>query len=275
MSDISVRFWGVRGSIPCPDAGLARYGGNTACVEVRCGQHLVIFDGGTGLRLLGDKLVRQPGSIAADLFYSHAHTDHISGLPFFAPCFFSSNVLRLWAGNLLPQYTLEKTLREFMSEPVFPNAFDTFAAQIQFRDFNAGEVLYPRPGMTVRTAALNHPGGATGYRLEYDGRSIAYITDTEHKLGQPDKNVLALVQGADLMIYDGSYTDKEFPERIGWGHSTWQEGARLADAADVGKLAIFHHDPMHDDVFLDRVAAEVSARRPGSIVASEGASVLV
>ena len=273
MADISVRFWGVRGGISCPDAALARYGGNTACVEVRCGNHLIIFDGGTGLRPLGSKLAVAPAPLEADLFFSHCHIDHICGLPFFAPAFLSSTNLRLWAGNLLPHYTLEETMLDFTSEPLFPNAFDTFSAKIEFRDFHAGEALTPHLNIKLRTAPLNHPGGSTGYRLEYQGRSIAYITDTEHKPGILDKNILALAQRADLMIYDGSYTDDEFPKRIGWGHSTWQEGARLAEAAQAKVLAIFHHDPIHDDNFLDRVAVDIKVMRPGSIVASEGMSL--
>ena len=270
MSDISVRFWGVRGSIACPEPALARYGGNTACVEVRCGKQVIIFDGGTGLRLLGNALAAEAAPVEADIFYSHCHIDHISGLPFFAPAFLASSRLRLWAGNLLPDYKLEKTLRDFFSAPVFPNAFDTFNAKFEFHDFRSGETLTPCPGIAVRTAPLSHPGGATGYRLDYRGRSVAYITDTEHKPGELDKNVLALAQGADLMIYDGSFVDDEFPARVGWGHSTWQQGAKLAAAAQAKVLAIFHHDPTHDDAFLDRVAADIAAVRPGSILARDG-----
>jgi phosphoribosyl 1,2-cyclic phosphodiesterase len=201
---------------------------------------------------------------------SHCHIDHISGLPFFAPCYLPTGRLRLWAGNLLPDRRIEQVLRTMMAEPLFPTGIETFKASVEFRDFRAGVVLQPHPDVTLRTAVLNHPGRATGYRLEYGGRAIAYVTDTEHRPGQLDRNVLELAAGADLMIYDGNYTDDEWPSRVGWGHSTWQEGVRLAEAANAKALAIFHHDPEHDDRFLDRVAAEASARRPGTVVAAEG-----
>jgi phosphoribosyl 1,2-cyclic phosphodiesterase len=269
-SPMSVRFWGVRGSIAAPGPQTARYGGNTPCVEVRCGEHLIVLDAGTGIRLLGNSLMSTKSAVDADIFFSHCHIDHINGLPFFAPAFAPGNRLRLWAGNLLPDRRIEQVLRTMMAEPLFPTGIETFKASVEFRDFRAGVMLQPHAGVTLRTAPLNHPGRATGYRLECGGRSVAYITDTEHRPGQLDRNVLELAAGADLMIYDGNYTDDEWPSRVGWGHSTWQEGVRLAEAAGVKVLAIFHHDPEHDDRFLDCVAAEASARRPGTVVATEG-----
>ena len=127
----------------------------------------------------------------------------------------------------------------------------------------------------MRTMPLNHPNGATGYRLEAHGRAVCYVTDTEHIVGELDDNVLELVRGADLMIYDSTYTDEEYPAHEGWGHSTWQQGVRLADAADVGELVIFHHDPSHDDAFMDKVASRASTLRPGTRVAREGDTVVL
>ena len=124
--------------------------------------------------------------------------------------------------------------------------------------------------MIINTAPLNHPNRATGYRIEYGGKIVAYITDTEHQAGRPDQNVLSLIQHADVMIYDATYTEEELPFHIGWGHSTWQEGIKLADAAGVKTFVIFHHAPEHDDAFMDRVAAEAHAARPGTLVAKEG-----
>lgn len=117
---------------------------------------------------------------------------------------------------------------------------------------------------------MPHPDGATGYRVEHAGRSVAYVTDLEHRAGLRDPAVLDLVRGADLMIYDATYTDAEFPARIGWGHSTWQEALRIADAADVGRVVLFHHDPSHDDRFMDGVARDAERSRPGTTVAREG-----
>ncbi len=269
LGDIEVRFWGVRGSIASPGPATVRYGGNTSCIEVRCGEHLIIFDAGTGLRPLGLDLCRRDAAIDADLFFSHTHIDHIYGLPFFSPCFTASNSIRLWAGHLLPDRTLAETLRLFMAPPLFPVPPEAFSAA-EFIDFRCGDTLMPKPGIILHTAPLNHPGGATGYRLEYGGRVVAYLTDTEHRPGELDPMILKLAAHADLMIYDSTYTDEEYPGYAGWGHSTWQEGIRLAQAAGAQALAIFHHDPSHDDAFMDRVAAKAEAMRPGTLVAREG-----
>jgi phosphoribosyl 1,2-cyclic phosphodiesterase len=271
-TDVSIRFWGVRGSIACPGPETVRYGGNTSCLEVRCGPHLVILDGGTGLRELGKELLNESGGqpIDADLFYSHTHFDHICGLPFFAPCFIPGNKIRMWAGHLLPDNNLENVLCGMMMAPLFPVPMTLLNPQLDFKDFRKGATLKPHPGIVLRTAPLNHPNGATGYRVEYHGKSVAYITDTEHKPGELDANVMALVDRADVMIYDSTYTDEEYPTHVAWGHSTWQQGVRLANAANVKTLVIFHHDPAHDDAFMDRVGAEAAELRPGTIVAREG-----
>jgi phosphoribosyl 1,2-cyclic phosphodiesterase len=264
-----VRFWGVRGSIACPGPRTMRYGGNTSCLEVRCGDRLLIFDAGTGLHSLGSKLMAN-GAMQADLFFSHTHFDHICGFPFFAPAFRPDNALRIWAGHLLPERTVREVLIYLMMDPLFPVPIDTMRAKMTFCDFVAGEELSPYEDVTIRTAPLNHPNGATGYRVEYQGKSICYITDTEHVPGHPDENIIGLIRGADIVIYDCTYTDDEYPSHVNWGHSTWQEGARLAEAADVKTFVVFHHDPDHDDDFMDSIATQLAKIRPGSIVAQEG-----
>lgn len=264
-----VRFWGVRGSVPCPGPDTVRYGGNTACLEVRCSGRLFIFDGGTGLRPLGDYL-EQNGPIDADLFFSHTHIDHINGLPFFKSAFNAKNRFRFWAGNLRPTYKLRDVVCHLMSEPIFPVPIDILSADIAFRDFTAGETFHPRPDITIRTAPIHHPNGATAYRVDHAGKSIAYVTDTEHTPGETAHNIVDLIRGADIFIYDSTYTEEEYPRYKGWGHSTWQEGARLADLAGVKTFVIFHHDPSHDDDFMDGVAAAAERRRKGTVVAREG-----
>ncbi len=268
-SSLSVRFWGVRGSVPCPGPETVRYGGNTPCVEVRCGDHVIVFDAGTGLRPLGLALAQAGGAVDLDLFLSHCHIDHLSGLPFFAPLFTSGNRVRLWAGNLLPAYRLEDVVRRIVSPPLFPIAVEALAADIAYHDFTAGTVLQPAPGVLLRTAPLDHPDGATGYRLEYGGRSLAYIADTESRSNGYDRNIVALAERADLMIFDSTYVEEEIAAHEGWGHSTWRRGMQLADLADARSFCLFHHDPAHDDRTMDAIAAAAESARPGTIVARE------
>lgn len=270
-----VRFWGVRGSIAAPGPATARYGGNTSSLEVRCAGRLILLDAGTGMRELGIRLLGE-APIDADLYFTHTHFDHVCGLPFFKPFFQPQNRFRLWAGHLGGGTTLARVLREFMIAPLFPVPPEVFRATMEYRDFKPGDELSPGTGVRVLTRPLNHPDGAVGYRIEHGGRSLAYITDTEHVPGTPDKNVLALMQGADVVVYDSMYTDEEYAKSyVGWGHSTWQEGVRLAKLAKVKKLVLFHHDPEHDDVKLDAIAREAAAELPGTVLAREGLALEV
>ena len=269
----SVKFWGVRGSIACSGPRTARYGGNTSSIEVRCDERMLLFDAGTGLRYLGNALGAR--TIDADLFLTHTHFDHVCGLPFFRPFFQPHNRFRLWAGHLGEGMTLRRVLGEFMMSPLFPVPPQVFRARMEYREFKAGETLNPAAGITLRTTALNHPDGATGYRVDFGGRSVCYLTDTEHVPGAPDRNILELIAGADLVIYDSMYTDAEYETYTGWGHSTWQEGMRLCREAGAKRLAVFHHDPEHDDELLDGIATEVEKLLPGSIVARDGLVVEV
>jgi phosphoribosyl 1,2-cyclic phosphodiesterase len=267
--EFSVRFWGVRGSIACSGPKTARYGGNTSSLEVRCGGRMLLFDAGTGIRYLGNSL-DSSGPLDSDIFLTHTHFDHVCGLPFFRPLFQPKNRFRLWAGHLGGSMTLRRVLDEFMVAPFFPVPPQVFRAAMEYRDFSAGETLSAGPEVRIRTTALNHPDGAAGYRVEFDGRSFLYLTDTEHVPGAPDRNLLAFMKGADLVVYDSMYTDDEYPRYTGWGHSTWQEGVRLARAAGVKRLVIFHHDPEHDDDMLDAIGRELEQALPGSVVAREG-----
>jgi phosphoribosyl 1,2-cyclic phosphodiesterase len=168
----------------------------------------------------------------------------------------------MWAGHLEPPHTLKTVVKSLMQAPLYPVSLEAFQASISFKEFECGATL-SCGSVSMRTAPLNHPNGATGYRIDHGGKAICYITDTEHRPEGLDRAVLELCRGADVMIYDSSYTDAEYPRYRGWGHSTWQEGMRVADAAQVGTLVIFHHDPSHDDAFMDDVAREAAGRRPG------------
>jgi phosphoribosyl 1,2-cyclic phosphodiesterase len=234
------------------------YGGNTSCLEVTAGGQRVILDAGTGIRELGQSLERD-GAREFQLLLTHTHWDHINGFPFFVPAFRPGRKLQIRAGHLSDAGGVRSVFAGQMMQPMFPVPLDSMESHLEFEDFRAGESFELDGGIAVRTAPLNHPNGATGYRLDFEGRSLCYVTDTEHVPGKPDQHVLGLIAGADLVIYDSTYTDEEFPTRLGWGHSTWQEGIRLCREAGAKQLAIFHHDPDHDDTFMDRV--EEAAKR--------------
>jgi phosphoribosyl 1,2-cyclic phosphodiesterase len=268
--DFWVRFWGVRGTVPCPGPETVRYGGNTPCIEVMCGRERLIFDAGTGIRALGTSLASEQ-ELTSHIFLTHTHMDHITGFPFFRPAYSQQNAFQIWAGHLAGQEGgIRSVLSAIMSKPIFPVPLRIMHACIAFHDFSAGETLRPLPGIVLRTAPLNHPNGATAYRIDYAGRSICYVTDTEHREGELDNTIVKLIGGSQLVIYDATYTEEEYPRYRGWGHSTWNEGAKLCDAAGAGTLIAFHHDPDHTDADLDRIAEDMARVRPGSIVASEG-----
>ncbi len=266
---IQVKFWGVRGSIATPSADHMKYGGNTSCVEIVLNDRIIILDAGTGVRMLGQCLLSR--DIKDYLFLqSHTHWDHINGFPFFAPVYCSDVNIEIHAGHLAACGGIKQVLSSQMCQPTFPVPFEELSANISFKDFQAGANFSLGDGIEVRTAPLNHPDGGTGYRIESDGMAICYVTDTEHTPGKLDENILGLIEGADLVIYDSTYTDEEYPKFAGWGHSTWQEGIRLCKAAGAKKLAIFHHDPSHDDVFMDEVARQAQQEWSGAMVAQEG-----
>lgn len=268
----TVTFWGVRGTVPCPLASHIGYGGNTPCVEVRAGEQIIIIDAGTGIRPLGHALL-QNGERDLTLLLSHCHLDHINGFPFFAPAYQPDCKIRVIAAHPGAGRTTQAILARQMEEPLFPVPLHTMGARFTFTDIAPGDGLTLAPDLVLRTAALNHPNGAVGYRIEHAGKVMAYITDTEHRPGQTDANVLALAQDADLLLYDSTYTEEEWQHHIGWGHSTPTEGVRIAQIAGVRQYALFHHDPNHDDTMMAAIEAEARSVFPDSFAAREGMTI--
>jgi phosphoribosyl 1,2-cyclic phosphodiesterase len=274
---ITIRFWGVRGSVAAAGEHTARVGGNTSCVEVQAGGERLVFDAGTGLRALGNELVRAGGPCRVHLLLSHFHWDHIQGFPFFTPAYVAGNEVRVYGPErAAPGGDVRAALAAQMRPPHFPVGLDALRARLLFRALPAGTSL-DVGGVTVRTAAASHPNGCLAYRVEADGCSVVYATDTEHDPAatEPDRGLTELARGADLLIYDAQYTEDEYhgrvgPGRRGWGHSTASEGVRLARAAGVGQLVLFHHDPSRDDDAVAGIERETQARFSRTVAAREG-----
>jgi len=288
----TVTFWGTRGSIPTPGAQTARYGGNTPGVGVRSGDEgggtgqLVILDAGTGIRPLGRELVeRQNGAVQAEILLSHAHWDHIQGLPHFKPFFAPGNAVRIW-GSRQGTTSLEAILRQQMDPAVFPVPLDALSAKLTVQQVEPGE--FTVGAFRVRAMRLRHPGTTLGYRLtpagaggRAEGASMAYVTDNELGPGgkyetSPSwrKDFVTFLEGVELLIHDAMYTPEELEEHRGWGHSTFEEAVALAGDAGVKRLVLFHHEPEHGDEAIDALVA--AARRqartkglPAEVVAAQ------
>jgi phosphoribosyl 1,2-cyclic phosphodiesterase len=263
--DLTVRFFGVRGSIATPGAEMAA-GGNTACLEVRAGETRIILDAGTGLRALGNERMAA-GMRDATILLSHLHWDHVAGLPFFTPIYVPGSRVEIASGpnGVMP---LEQAMRELFRAPFFPVGYDDLGGTVSTRELRASE-HFEIGDITVTMARLNHPDPVYGFRLDHAGRSIVYATDTEH-FACVDPTLRKLASGADILIYDSQYTPDEYPARVGWGHSTWQAGVELARAAAVPQLVLFHHDPGRTDAQLAALEADANAMLPGTIAAREG-----
>lgn len=286
-----LRFWGTRGSCPSPGPATVRYGGNTTCVEVRTDDdQLLILDAGTGIRELGRELAaRADGApIRGDVFFSHAHWDHIQGLPFFTPAFQAGNHFRLFGAPAL-HTGLEVVLRQQMSPVVFPVGFDALNARMEFREM--ADHQHRENGVEVHAINVRHPGGALGFRLCPSGvpnRSIVFIPDNEldrfgdHADGAPTREELvAFARGARLLIHDAMYTGAEYMGHRGWGHSSYRDAVDFAIAAEAETLVLFHHDPERtDDDLQDQLGLcrQMVRERSGSVVvvaAAEGMTIEV
>ncbi|MDK1385995.1 MBL fold metallo-hydrolase [Sinorhizobium sp. 8-89] len=263
-----VRFWGVRGSLPVSGEQFLRYGGNTPCIEVRCGSEVLIFDAGSGLREAGLALMAE-GVAEYDVFFTHTHYDHIIGLPYFKPIYRCSSAVRFWSGHLHGTMSTQEMINDFMRPPWFPVGPGICQASLDCVDFRPGETLSPRKGVSIRTMSLVHPGGCVGYRVDWGGRAVALIYDTEHEAGILDPTLLEFIAGADLMVYDCTYLESEMPTYRGYGHSTGMHGAKLAQAAGVPRLAMFHHDPSRTDVEIAAMEEEVQAFFEGAFAARD------
>ncbi len=241
---VQLKFWGTRGSTPTPVLENLKFGGNTSCISVRCGDQVMVFDAGSGVRNLGLALMAAPpnGKLNIDLFLTHFHWDHIQGIPFFRPLFVDDAELHFFCHSELGP--LRERLEGQMARPYFPVGLERLRAPRTFCDFSG---CIQRGAVKIYTFPLNHPQGAAGYRIECPSATIVYATDLEHGNPECDRTLRQHSEGADVLIYDAQYTPEEYEQVKGWGHSTWLEATNVARDAKVKRLILFHHDPARND----------------------------
>jgi len=290
---VIVKFWGVRGSIPVPGKDTVEFGGNTTCIEIISSENRrIIFDAGTGIRVLGNEMMQQEfgqGKGQAHIFFTHTHWDHIQGFPFFTPAYIGkkdlkgerveseSNVFDLYGAADVGN-RIETTLRGQMDNSYFPVDLNYLSARISFKNLVDNRVEIGN--IIISAFRLNHPNGVLGYRIEENGKTVALATDCEHPGdGSIDNNLLKMSANADLLIYDGQYTNEEYaPHKFGllgsgkqgFGHSTPAEGIRAAKAAGAKRLIITHHDPTHNDSVLNKMESDAKKLFENTFFAREG-----
>jgi phosphoribosyl 1,2-cyclic phosphodiesterase len=261
---VKITLWGTRGSIACAGPTTVRYGGDTASVEVRDSQgHLIILDAGSGVRAIeaspadGERI---------DILLTHLHMDHVQGLPFFAPLLSPEYEVHIW-GPVSTLSSLKKRVAQYLSPPLFPVSVRDLPNAV-FHDVLPGE--FRLGAINVQADLISHPGTTLGFRLEENGSSVAYLPDHEPALGisdfpsQPEwTSGFDLAHGVDVLIHDSQYTDDEYNERVGWGHTSFSQLSAFAELADVAKLVTFHHDPSHGDDMLDSVHGELHVAARG------------
>ena len=292
---LRIKFWGVRGSHPTPGAGTVKYGGNTACVEINAGDKTLILDAGTGVIPLGRDLARrtaiQKRPLEVTLLFSHLHHDHTQGFPFFVPAYLPNAKLHIFGPGVSPEI-LETVLENNQSPTTFPVGLREMASAKDIRSVRESQVIvwgqdgvrvieagteFDKEALVVRIhRSFAHPGGVYVYRVEWHGGSIVYATDTEGYVGT-DRRLAEFAHGADLLIHDAQYVEEHyrgqkagFPATQGYGHSTVTMACELAAAADVDKLALFHHDPAYEDSVIDGIEREAQGRFENTLAAYEG-----
>jgi phosphoribosyl 1,2-cyclic phosphodiesterase len=259
---MKVTYWGTRGSTPAPSVRSRgfytdRYGGNTSCVEISVPGTQLILDAGTGIRELGAYMAGN-GIKAANILLSHSHWDHIQGFPFFVPGYLPGNWLRVFGQekDFLVMRRVEPTTKQTFEhqqvQPYFPVPLESMNAQMEFNDVLPGD-SFDLDGVRITTRELNHPNGYLGFRLEHNGKIVAYASDNEPDGRELTDNLIELARGADLFIQDAQYTPEEYAGKKGWGHSTYEHAIDSAVKAGAKKLALFHHEPVHDDRQLDAI----------------------
>ena len=275
---MKLKFWGVRGSIPCPGDATTKYGGNTSCIQVLGGQELVVLDAGTGIRELGQQLTATKKPLRIHLLLTHTHWDHIQGFPFFTPIYSPGNELFVYGPRALEK-SLEEALMFQMQYSYFPVRGVELAAKVKFTEL--GEENFSIGDLEISTKSMNHPIRVLAYKFAHKGKTALYTGDNEpyfdvladratrvdtgiHRrsefITECNQRVVEFCQGADALVADAQYTDQEYETKRGWGHSSTGQVLALAQAAEVGTLVLFHHEPTHDDRTLDQIEKDARAQ---------------
>lgn len=268
---MNLRFWGVRGSIPTPELDRLRYGGNTACLEIGFPgkSEAILIDCGSGIRACGVELMRRHVS-RIHILLTHFHWDHIQGLPSFAPLFQSGVEIVFYTDR--PAEQARRLLGVLMAEPFFPVPFAKIGSNVEFLQIECGHPFHAGP-LTIQAFHLNHPQGAVGFRAESDGQVLVHASDHEYGNPEIDAGLIRAAQNANLLVMDAQYTPEEYAEKVGWGHSSYRHATMAAEGAGVGRLVLFHHDPNHNDEFLDGMLTNAKQLFPRTEMAAEGKSM--
>ena len=282
VAPFHLRFWGVRGSIPTPFPDHLGIGGNTTCMQVvsedggSCQssdkspdqpEDILIFDAGTGIRALGSEIAARPKSPGTiHIFFTHFHWDHLQGLPYFLPLFSPNSNLVFHSAH--PPEQLRAVLAAQMQAPYFPFHFDQLTSHIEFRAIGAEPQRFG--SVTVESFPLHHPQGSVGFRIVHPQKTAVFAPDHEHCDPPTHLGLIAMSQGADVLVYDAQYTPAEYKCHNGWGHSTWLEATRVAEQAGVKQLVLFHHDPDRNDQAVRRIEDEAREKLPSTCAAFEG-----
>jgi phosphoribosyl 1,2-cyclic phosphodiesterase len=255
-----IKFWGVRGSIPTPGPATVRYGGNTSCVELRDGDQLWILDAGSGIRDLGNALLKEKKPVQAKIFLTHTHWDHIQGFPFFTPAYIPGNEFTIHAARDT-EMQLKDLIAGQMNPTYFPVELSDMGSILKYRELSEGS--YKLDDLRLDTLYVNHPGNTLAYKFFLKSKTVIYISDNEpfepalaenetEVLGEDgNRKFIEFLRAADILIHDAQYTPEEYAKHKTWGHSPYTYPVDIAGQAGIRHLVLFHHDPLHDDDFID------------------------